>query len=223
MDYAAFKVMETGMLDSTELDLFLSDFISGSNRRRKARENLKRIWVSKVNVDNLRIKALELLPELTERERILIHWGMLCYTYPFFLQTVRSIGRFFSTQKRVKTSQVNRRVKENFGDRRPVEVAVGEIMGTLKDWGIIIMESSGVYSQATVLRVDSSVLTNWILEIMLCSTNVLVRPYPAILREPELFPFVIKVNTLEVKKSDLFEIEKHGVDQMMITLKPELV
>jgi len=216
MEYVAFKIAENSNWDFAELDSFLSDFISGNNRRKKAISMLKKIWISRTRIQN---KALLLLPDLSEQERIFIYWGILCYTYPFFKQIARTLGRHFLTQKRIKTTQVKRRIKEFYGDRRYVEVGAEEVITTIKDWGLIKMVTPSLYVAPSKIAINSPVLINWILETLLASSEMSVNPYPAIINTPELFPFEIKANTHEVKKSDLFEIEKHGVDQKMISLK----
>jgi len=213
MEYVAFKIAENSIWDFKELDSFLSEFISGNNRRKKAVTMLKKIWLPKNRIQN---QALILLPELSEQERLFIYWGVINYTYPFFKQIVRTMGKYFFSQKRVKTAQVKRRIKEIYGDRRYVEICTEEVITTVKDWGLIKMESPGLYTAPPKIKITSTNLINWILETLLSSTDMLVSPYPAIVRGPELFPFEIKVNTHEVKKNDIFEIERHGVDKLYI-------
>ena len=197
MEYVAFKIAGKSDWDFAELDSFLSGFISGNNRRKKAISMLKKIWIPQTRIQN---KALLLLPDLSEQERLFIYWGILCYTYPFFKQIAITLGRHFLTQKRIKTTQVKRRIKELYGDRRYVEVGAEEVITTIKDWGLIKMVAPSVYVAPSKIEINSPVLINWILDTLLTSSEMLVNPYPAIIRGPEVFPFEVKVNTQEVKK-----------------------
>ena len=68
MEYVAFKIAENSNWDFAELDSFLSDFISGNNRRKKAISMLKKIWISRTRIQN---KALLLLPDYLSRKEFL--------------------------------------------------------------------------------------------------------------------------------------------------------
>ena len=52
MEYVAFKIAENSIWDFKELDSFLSEFISGNNRRKKAVTMLKKIWLPKNRIQN---------------------------------------------------------------------------------------------------------------------------------------------------------------------------
>ncbi len=60
---------------------------------------------------------MTLLPQISGQERIWLHWGMAGLAYPFFRDLAAVIGRILTLQDDFTNSQVQTRLKTEWGDR----------------------------------------------------------------------------------------------------------
>ena len=140
---------------SKSLQDLLQDKVSvGSKSNRCNREKiitiLLKTWLSVPReLETLRDEGLEILRELPRRDRIAVHWGMTQAAYPFWGAVAAAYaGRLLRLQGTAKASQVQRRVKEQYGERETVSRATQRVLRSFIDWGVLKeTREKGVYAQ----------------------------------------------------------------------------
>jgi len=184
---------------------------------------LLKVWL---NVDReiepLRIEGLNLLKRLHPCDHLAIHWGMLMAAYPFWSAVAAQTGRLLRLQGSVAAPHVQRRVREQYGERETVSRATQRVMRSYLDWGVLQETSAkGVYSAGAVLNIDNSKLIAWLIESSLCSRTNDFAPLKDLIDSPSLFPFRIKpihTRNLTATTSRL-DLIRHGLDDNLVMLR----
>ncbi|NLD05172.1 MAG: hypothetical protein GX672_04630, partial [Synergistaceae bacterium] len=105
------------------LEELLKDKVSvGSHVERSGREKtitiLLKTWLTAPSeLELLRIEGLELLKSIPRSEHLPIHWGMVMAVYPFWSSVATQTGRLLKLQDTAVASQIQRRIREQYGDR----------------------------------------------------------------------------------------------------------
>ncbi|EHM09452.1 hypothetical protein TheveDRAFT_0282 [Thermanaerovibrio velox DSM 12556] len=68
-------------------------------------------------LESLRIEGLELLKRVPRRDHLAIHWGMVMAVYPFWSNVATQTGRLLRLQGSAAVAHVQRRVREQYGER----------------------------------------------------------------------------------------------------------
>ncbi len=85
---------------------------------------LLKVWVVVPHgLESLRDEGLELLKRSPSKEHLVVHWGMVMAVYPFFQALAETVGRLLRLQGTVAASQVQRRMREQFGERSTAKLA----------------------------------------------------------------------------------------------------
>jgi len=111
---------------NTALAEFLQDKLSiGGKAQRGNREKaitiLMKIWSNVPSeLTSLRDSGLSLFKSLPRDVHIAIHWGMAMAVYPFWGAVASSTGRLLRLQGTASASQVQRRLREKYGERETV-------------------------------------------------------------------------------------------------------
>ncbi|HEX5731684.1 MAG TPA: hypothetical protein VF131_02525 [Blastocatellia bacterium] len=183
---------------------------------------LLRIWVAvRDDVRPFRDQALNLIREQPHCNRVPLHWGLCLAAYPFFHIIAETAGRLLTLQGTFTASQVQRRVKETFGERETVTYAVRRVLRSIADWGVIEETgNSGVYKSATPQVIHDTRLAVWLIESVLVASEPKYGMLSSISQTPSLFPFVLKAfNIKELEENDRLEVLRHGLDQDVIKLR----
>jgi hypothetical protein len=78
--------------------------------REKAITILMKVWVTvPKGLEALRDEGLQLVQDLSERDRVLVHWSQCMAVYPFFGTVAETTGRLLQLQSTVGAAQVQRR------------------------------------------------------------------------------------------------------------------
>ncbi len=202
-----------------KLDQYLIKDIKGNKSRKNAITILMKIWYlnKKINT-SIQKRAFELLPQLDSLERIALHWGMTLSTYPFFKDIASEIGRLASRQHDFSSSQIYRKMKALYGDRRRIEVTYQAVLTSMKNWGVVIQKKQGVYVLPEKIKIFNNDLINWLVEAAIISSK---REYIQMDEVPTLsylFPFAFKINTGLLDKS-IFEITNQDINKTIIGIK----
>jgi len=167
----------------------------GQNPERGSREKtitiLLRTWVKvPARVRALRDDGLGLLQRVRRSERLPLHWGMTMAAYPFWRVVADVTGRLFRLQGTASASQVQRRVKELFGEREAVARSARYVLRAFADWGVVLdTESKGTYRPAPATRIDDPSLIGWLLEATLLASDSDSTDFRTLAGSPALFPF----------------------------------
>ncbi|MCP4358776.1 MAG: hypothetical protein GY796_12220, partial [Chloroflexi bacterium] len=118
-----------------ELTARLAAEIPGKEACRKTVTLLTRIWIRvPPEYQALQTEALTLAPNVLPQERPWLHWGMSMLAYPFFHDVALTVGRLLKLQTEISSLQVQRRMREAWGQRTTLERAVSRLLKTLVAW-----------------------------------------------------------------------------------------
>jgi len=220
LNYTANEARHTKKEEMYEkLDQYLIKDIKGDKSRKNATTILMKIWYLDKEINKpVPKRAFELLPQLDSQEKIVLHWGMTLSAYPFFKDVASEIGRLSSMQHDFSSSQVYRKMKESYGDRRRVEVASQAVLISMKNWGVIISKKQSVYVLPGKIKLFNDKIINWLTEVAIVSSKreyIQINEIPTL---PCLFPFAFDINT-SILDDSIFEIINQGVDKIMIGIK----
>src|SRR5947209_3563901 len=209
------------------LHALLQDRLSiGSDAKRGNRaltiSILLKVWVVVPGgLEALRDDGLELLKRLPSKEHLVVHWGMVMATYPFFQALAETVGRLLRLQGIVAASQVQRRMREQFGERSTVERATRRILRCLIDWRVLKeTEEKGIYQATPTLFVNDTKLAQWLIEASLIASGSASSTLRAITQNPALFPFTTEsINIRGLDSHSRLELLRQGLDEDVIMLR----
>ncbi|GMA49210.1 hypothetical protein GCM10025857_05670 [Alicyclobacillus contaminans] len=121
-------------------DLLIDKLSVGGNAKRGNREKvisiLMKVWVrSPKDLYPLQHAGLQLLSNLPGEYHMAVHWGMTMAVYPFWGVVAAHVGRLLKLQGTAVASQVQRRLREHYGERETVSRAVRRVLRSFVDWG----------------------------------------------------------------------------------------
>lgn len=214
-----------------DLQELLKDKLSiGGNAKRSNREKvitiLMKIWVRPPHeLLPLQREGLNLLARLPREEHIAIHWGMAMAVYPFWGNVAAQVGRLLRLQGSVTAGQVQRRVREQYGERDTVSRAAQRVLRSFVDWGVLreISTTRGTYTAGLTRPIDQVEVIAWLAEAFLHAHpggSVALR---TVLDATSLFPFHLRYVPAAhlVAVCDRLDVLRHGLDQDLVMLRPE--
>jgi len=187
--------------------------------REKAITILLKIWVAPPpSLQALRNEGLELFARLPSRDHLALHWGMSMAVYPFLGGVAGVVGKLLRLQEQIGTAQVQRRIREQLGERETVARAARRIYRTFNDWGVLAETGKkGMYRKVSPLPVSDPRLAAWLFECVLHTNGHDWTPTAALDGHPALFPFQINVSAREALRGHpRMESMRHGLDQEMV-------
>jgi hypothetical protein len=146
---------------------------------------------------------------------------MTMATYPFFGIVAETVGRLLRLQGSSAAVQVQRRVREQLGERETVARAARRILRCFVDWGVLqeTMEK-GIYQAAPVQSVKDKKLAAWLIEAGLVASGSGSGALKAIAQSPALFPFAVSLlNIIDLEGDGRLEFFRQGLDEDMVTLR----
>ena len=199
----------------------------GSNRN-KIISILRTVWVNppeelvSLRDDGLNFLSSQSAALSPHHLSVAIHWGMAMAVYPFWSGVATQTGRLLRLQGSAAAAHVQRRVREQYGERETVSRAARRVLRSYLDWGVLQETGAkGVYSAGTILAVDDSRLIAWLAEASLHARVGGSAPLRDLIDRPSLFPFRIKPIQAEYVSavSQRIDILRHGLDDDLIMLK----
>lgn len=204
-------------------DMLRDKLSVGRDPKRGSREKvisiLLRTWVSvPKGIEPLRDEGLDHLRRLPVADHLAVHWGMVMAAYPFVGLVAESVGRLLALQGSVAALQVQRRVREQLGERETVAIATRRVLRSFVDWCVLEDASKkGVYRNAAVYRLSDKKLVSWLIEATLVADGAGVGSLKAISRSPSLFPFQMRSPDLrELEGNSRLEVFRQGLDEEII-------
>ncbi len=187
---------------------------------------LMRVWLTPPSeLTLLRCDGLELLKKLPQHDHPAIHWGMIMAAYPFWSGVAIQVGRLIKLQGSVAAAQVQRRVREQYGERVTVSRATQRVLRSYIDWSVLQETGAkGVYTAGTVLAINDSQLVAWLVEASLHARANGSAPLKDLIDSPSLFPFRIKPLHAKslVAGSSRLDLIRHGLDDDLVMLRTKL-
>jgi len=213
------------------LQELLKDKVSvGGQAERGNREKiitiLLKTWLTVPSeLESLRVEGLELLKRVPRCDHLAIHWGMVMAVYPFWSGVATQTGRLLRLQGSAAAAHVQRRVREQYGERETVSRAARRVLRSFLDWGVLQESGSkGIYTSGTTLSIEDPGLIVWLTEAALHAREGGSAPLKDLLDSPSFFAFRIKPTHAEIlaAASSRLDILRHGLnDDLVILRKPE--
>ncbi|HSW63589.1 MAG TPA: hypothetical protein VLH56_09815 [Dissulfurispiraceae bacterium] len=186
---------------------------------------LMKVWLTvPVELEPFRVDGIELLKHIPRREPLAIHWGMLMAVYPFWSGVATQTGRLLRLQDSAAAAHVQRRVREQYGERETVSRAVRRVLRSYLDWGVLQEAGAkGIYSAGATLAIDDSRLIAWLAEASLHARATGSAPLKDLIDSPSFFPFRIKPVHAEnlVAASSRLDLLRLGLDDNLIMLRKQ--
>lgn len=185
---------------------------------------LRKVWLTVPSeLESLRVQGLELLNRLPQRDHLPIHWGMVTAVYPFWSEVAAQTGRLLRLQGLASAAQVQRRIREQYGERETVSRAARRVLRSYLDWGVLQgKKEKGVYEADGIWLIDEPGVIAWLFEALLRSRKDSVMPLKELFSRPDLFPFRIKSmpgGLLAAGDLPGIEIFRQGLDEELVTIK----
>ena len=184
---------------------------------------LMKIWINVPSeFHDFRNEGLNLLKALPRENHSIVHWGMVMSVYPFWAAVATQTGRLLKLQGHATASQVQRRVREQYGERETVSRRVRYVLRSFVDWGVLNETTTkGVYDQGRTISVVDQRLSAWMVEALLLSRANGSAPINDLINSPSIFPFQlahISVGNI-VSIAPRLDVLRHGLDDEIVMLK----
>ncbi|NKE72826.1 hypothetical protein [Candidatus Manganitrophus noduliformans] len=186
---------------------------------------LLKVWLNApAKLESLRVRGLELLRGLPRADHMAVHWGMVMAVYPFWSGVATQVGRLLKLQGSATAAHVQRRVREQYGERETVSRATRRVLRSYLDWGVLQKtDTKGIYTAGTTQPVDDSLLIAWLVEAAMHARANGLTTLKDLLDSPSFFPFRLKPTHAEslVGASSRLDILRHGLDDDLIMLRKQ--
>jgi len=217
------------------LDEMLKHKVSvGSTSKRSTRNKiisiLRKIWVTTPEyLIPLRRDALAFLSTDSSSFKtcalgVVLQWGMAMAVYPFWGRVATQTGRLLRLQGSVRVAQVQRRLFEQYGERETVSRAVGRVLRSYVDWGVLKDGGTrGIYLAGIQVGVEDPRLIAWLAEAFLRAQAKALAPLNEVIHSPSFFPFRIQAVGAQslVAASPRLDLLRHGLDNDVVVLRKE--
>jgi hypothetical protein len=195
--------------------------IAERGNREKAISILLKIWVTVPSgLKSFRGDGLAHLNRLPLADHLPVHWGMTIAVYPFVGVVAEAVGRLLRLQGSCAAVQLQRRVREQLGERETVARAARRVLRCCIDWGVLQeTREKGVYQAVPERSVTDKKLAAWLIEAILRGSGLTAVPLKAIVQSPALFPFSIGPLSIgNLEGHDRLEWFRQGLDEEMVML-----
>jgi len=217
---------ENAVKDELE-QLLAAVFPSSSSTKRgslsKTLTILLKIWLRVPrDIHSLRETGLELLRSAKKTDRLAIHWGMITAAYPFWGAVAGQTGRLLRIQGSVAAGRIQRRLREQYGERETVSRRVRYVIRGFVDWGVLSeTKNKGIYSQEHTYSIDDPRLISWLIEASLHASSNGSGAIKDLLDSTSLFPFRLMRVSAEhlVLMSPRLDLLRHGLDDDLVMLR----
>lgn len=218
LDYMAKEIGRNERDDLYNLmDDYLKSDIAGNKSRLNARTIIFKIWYLVPESHHyIQQRAVQMYPDCTQAEKLLIHWGLTILAYPFFRDVVLEMGKSFKLQDELSSELINRKMKNLYGDRRRIEVSTSAVLTSLRSWNVIDSQKN-TNRIAHTFRIENSEIKSWLVEVLLTATGSEAMTMQMINDHPLLFPFEYSIAQSDLR-SERFMVTRQGIDMVMIGL-----
>ena len=174
------------------------------------------------SLEALRDDGLNLLRNQDQHGRVAVCWGMATAAYPFWGAVASQTGRLLRLQGVAAAAQVQRRIREGYGDRPTVSRAARRVLRSFVDWSVLKdTATKGVYEQGDQHPIAAAELVAWVVEAILHGGANGAAPMRDLLDHPGLFPFRlmhVAAGRL-VSLSPRLDLLRHGLDEDLVMLR----
>lgn len=198
---------------------------SARGNREKVITILLKTWVTVPReLEKLRDEGLNILQSIALEDRIAVHWGMTLAAYPFWGAVAAHAGRLLRLQGTAAAAHVQRRVREEYGERETVSRAARRVLRSFIDWGVLNeTRNKGVYVQGKQYPIDEPNLIAWMAEASLHSRLSGSAATKDLLDSPTIFPFRLTHISADrlASLSPRLDVLRHGLNDDLVMLREE--
>ena len=184
---------------------------------------LMKVWcTTPPDLELLRVEGMELLRHVPMCGHLAIHWGMVAAVYPFWSGVAAQVGRLLGLQGTAAATHVQRRVREQYGERETVSRRARYVIRSYLDWCVLQETGAkGVYSAGATLAIDDVRVIAWLAETTLHARANGSAPLKDLMSSPSFFPFRLKLVSAEslVAVSSRLDLIRQGLDDDLIMLR----
>jgi hypothetical protein len=188
---------------------------------------LLKVWIrGPSELQPLRTAGLNLLKQLPKKDHVAVHWGMIMAAYPFWGAVALQVGRLLKLQGSAAAAHIQRRLRENYGERETVSRRVRYVLRSYVDWGVLSETgANGVYGSGLSLAIDDPPLVAWLMEASLHMRADGSAPLKDLIASPCLFPFRLRPIHADglMAICPRIELLRHGLDEELVMLRPQPV
>ena len=193
--------------------------------REKAITILMKTWLTVPReLEALRDDGLQILQGLRRNDRIAVHWGMALAVYPFWGAVATHTGRLLRLQGTAAAAHVQRRVKEQYGERTTASRAARRVLRSFIDWGVLHeTHEQGVYRQGELYTIEDPRLIAWLAEASLHARTNGSAAIKDLLDSPSIFPFRLAHMAAQhlASLSPRLDLLRHGLDDDLMLLREQ--
>lgn len=196
----------------------------GAETIRKVLEHIRRIWFEPPdNCAALRSAALALFRSCdSQTTRTLLNWGMAIAAYPFVGSVGEVLGRLLKLQHEAHRVDVQRRLREQYGDRDFVSRITRYDVSSFLDWGVIAeTKKAGVYLPGKLIQPKTVEQLGWLGEAVLVSRGGTQMAFSQLCHHPVLFPISVEtLNASVLRTNGRLRIARQGLNEDFVFLEP---
>jgi len=198
----------------------------GAETIRKVLEHVRRIWFEPPD-DSLALRAVALNLFRTNdsaASRFLLNWGMAIAAYPFVGSVAEALGRLLKLQHQANRADVQRRLREQYGDRDFVNRITRYNVSSFLDWGVIAeAKQGGVYLPGKPTRTKSSEQLAWLAEAVLISRGQAQISLSQLCHHPILFPVSMETfNVSALRTNPRLRVERQSLNEEFLFLESKI-
>jgi hypothetical protein len=186
---------------------------------------LMKIWLTTPrDLSAARIAGLEFLKRLPKQDRKAVHWGMVMAVYPFWGSVASQVGRLLKLQGSAVAAQVQRRMREEYGERETVSRRTRYVLRSFVDWGVIRQtEKAGIYEPVPTAVVSERDVAAWMIATVVFSRTSGPMTLKSLIESTSLFPFKLaKISADELlAASSRLDVIRHNLDEELVVLKTD--
>ena len=195
---------------------------SGAVTVSKVLEHIRRIWFEPpddalaLRADALSLHHADASPGTT----FLLNWGMTIAAYPFIGSAAEALGRLLKLQKEALREDVQRRLREQYGDRDFVNRVARYTVSSFLDWGVIVeTRQRGVYKPTKLIWPNSGGEMAWLAEAVMISRRKTQVPFSELCNHPALFPIAMDtLNASVLQSNPRLRVERQSLNQVFVFL-----
>ena len=190
--------------------------------REKVIDIMLKTWHSvPCELEQLRDEGLEILQATPPKHRIAVHWSMVQTVYPFWGAVAAHTGRLLRLQGTVAAAQIQRRIREEYGERETASRAARRVLRTFIDWGVLNDTAErGIYERGERFSIDESRIVAWMVEASLHARVNGAAPIRNLQENPSYFPFRLTPISAEhlATLSPRLDVFRHSLDDDLVML-----
>lgn len=200
-----------------QLEEHLSYEIDSPTNRRKAREILTRIWyLSAEGAETFQEEGRKLIQKYPEKLTE-IGWCMTQLAYPVFLDISRLMGKMFEFEGTITTTQIRKKLLDEYGERATVDYATTKIISTMRELGGIGSSSVGKQTRVKI-KVTNPEIVTFMTKAAMHLGGSSYYTFSALADFPFLFPFEYKPAKEALLRDEGFVTTNFG-GELSISLK----